>query len=69
MDSPGERGIALALDLTEFGEHVVAQNFRRANPDADEAAVRARVREWYRDVRRAPGGDCPGRVVEAPFDR
>jgi hypothetical protein len=68
MESLGARGVALAFELTELGEQIVAQSFRRAHPDADEAAVRARVREWYRDVRRAPGGDCPGRVVEAPFD-
>jgi hypothetical protein len=66
---PARTGVELAFDLTEFGMQMVAAKHVREHPDATEAEVAARVREWLLDRPGAPHGDCPGRPWRWPNER
>lgn len=59
-------GLRVALDLTELGERLLAQRYRREHPEASEAEIRQVIAEWYAARPMAPEGDGVGRVVAWP---
>jgi hypothetical protein len=70
MATPKEELIAArfktTLALFEMGEAMLRQKLRRKHPEANEAEIEARVREW---LERRPGaeyGDGVGRHVAWP---
>jgi hypothetical protein len=54
----------VTLDLFETGVELMRQNLRRRHPDASEAEVDLRLREWLRDRPGAESGDCVGTAVD-----
>lgn len=52
----------LALDMYEFGEHIVLARLRRHYPDATEDEVTRMIGAWRTQRPGAPGGDAPGRA-------
>ena len=69
MDDPPVSGLALALELTDLGQRLRTQRFRREHPDATDDEVEAFTRAWLMARPGAPHGDSPGRAVRLPFDR
>ena len=59
-DPPHPSGVALAFELTDLAERMVAQRYRREHPEASEEAVNTAVTAWYRDRPGAEIGDCAG---------
>lgn len=68
MASPAEPSVADAfratLDLFETGVDLMRQNLRRRHPDASEAEIDRRLRDWLLDRSGAESGDCVGRAVD-----
>ena len=58
MSSP--TGVALAIELTEFGAALRKQRYRRDHPKATDEEVDEFMRRWMLDRRGAPGGDAEG---------
>ena len=70
MTNPEKRLIrerlAIAFDLYETAEQLVAQRFRRENPGASPEEVENRIREWLQTRPGAEQGDAEGRPVVLP---
>jgi hypothetical protein len=68
MASSAEPSVADAfratLDLFETGVDLMRQNLRRRHPDASEAGIDRRLRDWLLDRSGAESGDCVGRAVD-----
>lgn len=58
--APRTTGVEVACELFEVGMRLVEQRFRREHPDATEADVALRLREWMLDRPGAPDGDSFG---------
>jgi hypothetical protein len=52
------------LDLFETGLGVMRQNLRRAHPEATDAEVDRRLRQWLQQRPGARWGDCVGRPLD-----
>ncbi|HEX4959247.1 MAG TPA: hypothetical protein VF173_00315 [Thermoanaerobaculia bacterium] len=70
MATPKEELIAArfkaTLALFEMGEAMLRQKLRRKQPEANEAEIEARVREWLARRPGAEHGDGVGRPVAWP---
>ena len=60
LDPAAPTGVALAFELTDLAERMVAQRYRREHPGASEDEVGRAVVAWYRDRPGAEIGDCAG---------
>ena len=58
------RTFRLTLDLFEMGVRLMRQNFRRADPRADEREIDEQLRTWLRERPGAEYGDSAGRPVD-----
>jgi len=52
------------LDLFDAGVTMMRQNLRRADPQADEATIKARLQEWLTTRPGAEHGDAEGRPLD-----
>ena len=66
MSEPGAEGVALALELTQFGIELQAQRYRREHPSASDDEVGACVQAWLLDRPGAADGDAVGRPIPPP---
>jgi hypothetical protein len=56
----------IALELFELGESMLRQRIRREKPDASDAYIERKIREWLSHRPGAEHGDAPGRPVPWP---
>jgi hypothetical protein len=68
MKNEGEAAERLrtALEMFELGEAIMRQNLRRADPEASEHDIDARLRVWLLERPGAEHGDAPGRPRPVP---
>jgi hypothetical protein len=55
-----------ALAMFDLGESIMRQNLRRADPEASEQDIEARLRVWLLERPGAEHGDAPGRLRPVP---
>ena len=56
----------LTLDLFDLSVGMLRQKLHREHPEADEAEIESKVREWLRHRPGAEHGDGEGRSIELP---
>ena len=61
-DAAGSR-LRLALDMYNAGESLKLQALKRSHPNAEPAAIMARLRHWVRTRPGADDGDAAGRSI------
>ena len=61
----GEK-LRTALEMFGLGESMMRQNLRRADPNASEAEIEAKLSAWLSGRPGAEDGDAPGRVRRFP---
>jgi hypothetical protein len=52
--------------MFDLGESIMRQNLRRADPEASEQDIEARLRVWLLERPGAEHGDAPGRLRPVP---
>ena len=64
--SPEAERLRTALALFDAGVTMMRQNLHRADPEADEATVSARLQAWLTTLPGAEHGDADGIPMEFP---